>query len=331
MLYPLKFVPIYKEKIWGGNRISKLKGDENNKNIPENNCGESWEISAVQGDISVVANGFLEGNNLQEVIEIYMGDLVGDENYKKFGIELPLLFKFIDANSLLSVQVHPNNELAKKRHKAYGKNEMWYILEAEKNAELILGFKDKISKYELKNILEARNTESLNKILNTEKIKKDEVYYIPAGRVHAIGSGILLAEIQQTSDITYRLHDWNRTDKDGKHRDLHITESLDAIDFQIKDQYKTEYQSEKNKSVELKNCLYFKTNLLDINTKITKDYTLLDSFVVFMAMDGNCEIIYNQEDEKINLNKGETILIPACLEKINISPNENCKLLEIYI
>src|SRR3972149_1007896 len=196
-LYPLKFKPIFKDKIWGGDKIKTLL----NKDFsPLPNCGESWEISGVQDEISVVSNGFLIGNNLQELIEIYMGDLVGDQVYQKYGIEFPLLIKFIDAHDDLSIQVHPNDKLAMQRHNAYGKTEMWYIIDADRGAKLISGFNTEVTKDAYIKHLE-NNT--LNLILNYEEVKAGDVFFMPAGRVHAIGKGILLTEIQQTSDITY--------------------------------------------------------------------------------------------------------------------------------
>jgi len=231
-LYPLKFKPIFKDKIWGGNKIKTLL----NKDFsPLPNCGESWEISGVQDEISVVSNGFLIGNNLQELIEIYMGDLVGDQVYQKYGIEFPLLIKFIDAHDDLSIQVHPNDKLAMQRHNAYGKTEMWYIIDADRGAKLISGFNTEVTKDAYIKHLE-NNT--LNLILNYEEVKAGDVFFMPAGRVHAIGKGILLTEIQQTSDITYRIYDYNRKGTDGKPRELHTSLALDAIDFKSYDNYR---------------------------------------------------------------------------------------------
>lgn len=224
-LYPLKFNPILKDKIWGG---SKLKTVLNKDFSPLPNAGESWEISGVEGDVSVVSNGFLEGNNLEELIEIYMGDLVGDHVYENFGIEFPLLIKFIDANDVLSIQVHPDDVLSKERHNAFGKTEMWYVIEADKGSELIVGFNQKVDKDTyIKKLEEGR----LEEILNNEPVAKGSCFFIPAGRVHAIGKGILLAEIQQTSDVTYRIYDFNRTDDKGTPRELHTELAVDAIDY----------------------------------------------------------------------------------------------------
>jgi mannose-6-phosphate isomerase len=323
MLYPLKFKTIYKEKIWGGDKIKSILQKDY---FPLNNCGETWELSGVEGDISIVENGFLEGNNLQELIEIYMGDLIGNNVYDKFGVEFPLLIKFIDANDVLSIQVHPDDKLSKKRHKAYGKTEMWYVVQADNDAELISGFNQEVDKGKY---LRSLNDKTLKEILNSEKVKEGDVFFIPAGRVHAIGSGILLAEIQQTSDVTYRIYDWDRRDDNGNERELHTDLALEAIDYTFQNNYKTEYTPEENKTVNIVECDYFKTNILNFNKSIEKDYTLLDSFVILMCLDGNFDIEY--EEDKITVKKGETILIPAELNNIKLLPQGDVKLLEVYI
>ena len=323
-LYPLKFKPIIKEKIWGGQNLKSSL----NKNIPANiKIGESWEISGVTDNISVIENGFLAENELTELIEIYMGDLVGDRIYKQFGIEFPLLIKFIDANDVLSIQVHPDNNLAKKRHNSLGKTEMWYIVNAEKNAELISGFNREINKDDYLHHLEKNE---LQKILNYEKITKGDVFYIPAGRVHAIGAGIVLAEIQQTSDITYRIFDWNRKDNQGNYRELHTEKALDAIDFKFYDNYKTDYKSIKNTTSKILGTKYFETNIIEFDKTLEKNYNQLDSFVIYMCLDGKFEIEY-YESEKITIEKGETVLIPAVMEHLYLNPVVQSKLLEVYI
>jgi len=322
-LYPLKFNEIFKEKIWGANKLNKTL---NKKTNLSKKIGESWEISSVEDNISVVSNGFLAGNNLQEIIEIYMGSIVGDKVFEKFGLEFPLLIKFIDANDVLSIQVHPNDKLAKKRHNAYGKTEMWYIIDAKKDAELISGFNKKTNKEEYKRILSSGN---LKEILNVEKANKNDVFFIPAGRVHAIGNGIVLAEIQQTSDITYRIYDWARLGNDGKPRELHTELAVDVIDYEYYNTYKTEYKYSKNKTSNILQCEYFKTNILEFDKKIKKDYNLLDSFVIFICINGEFDIEYNKKIE--TCKKGETILIPAELKNINLVPKEKTKIIEIYI
>jgi mannose-6-phosphate isomerase len=322
-LYPLKFIPQYKDKIWGGKKLREILGKKN----ATDKAGESWEISSVQGNISVVENGFLAGNNLQELIEVYMGDLVGDKIYDQFGIEFPLLIKFIDATEQLSIQVHPNDEMALKRHSSYGKTEMWYIIQAEKNSELIVGFNSEIEKNTYVHYLE-NNT--LTEILNYVKVKAGDVVFLPAGRIHAIGAGILLAEIQQTSDITYRIYDFNRLDSDGNPRELHTDLSIDAIDYSFNDKYKINYLNRINESSELVKCKYFTTNILDFNITIEKDYLQLDSFIIYMCLDGKFVIEY-YNNETINVSKGESLLIPAEIKNLRLNPSTATKILEIYI
>ena len=324
MLYPLKFKPQYKVKVWGNNR---LKEKLNKTDAPEM-CGESWEISALEGDLSVVANGFLQGNNLQEVIEVYMDDVVGKQNFDKFGIEFPLLIKFLDANDQLSIQVHPDDELAKEKHHAYGKTEMWYVLDADSAAEIIMGFKKKVTKEEFEQKLK---TKEFLDLLNVEKdLKRGDVFYIPAGRIHSIGKGILVAEIQQTSDITYRLYDWDRKGLDGKPRELHTELALEAIDYSYFSSYKTEYQKLENAPNKVVNSKYFSVNYLKLTNVLHRDFNEYDTFVVYMAIGGNFTISYNNEDVKVAL--GETVLIPAEIPQFKIIPESNeTEILEVYI
>lgn len=323
-LYPLKFFPIYHEKIWGGNKMKSLLGKDFSQ---LSNCGESWELSSVEDNISVVSNGFLAGNNLNELIEIYMGDLTGDKVYEKFGNEFPLLFKFIDANDDLSVQVHPDDEMSKERHNAWGKTEMWYVIDAEKDALINSGFNRELTKNEYLEYLESNR---LSEILHYDKANAGDVFFIPAGRVHAIGKGVVLAEIQETSDVTYRIFDYNRRDANGNLRELHNDLALDAIDFTWKENYKTQYSAEMNKPAELVSCDYFTTNLVQFSETLTKDFNLIDSFVAYMNIDGRYSIKY--EGGEVIVEKGETVLIPASLESFILEPlSPEVKTLEVYI
>jgi mannose-6-phosphate isomerase len=323
LLYPIKFRPILKDVIWGGTRLREKLGKE----CQTSTCGESWEISAIQGHISVVENGFLKGNNLQEIIEIYMGELVGDHVFEKFGLEFPLLIKFIDANDLLSIQVHPDDELARKRHNAYGKTEMWYILEADENARLISGFREVISR---DTYLEHFNRKTLPDILNYEKVKAGDVFFIPAGRVHAIGAGILLAEIQETSDITYRIYDWDRLDKSGKGRELHTDLAVDAIVYDDPERYRMSYEIEDNSRITVVDSPWFTTGIINLDTPVVKDFILIDSFVIYMCVGGSVEIDYGS-DSRVCLGRGETVLIPASLKNITILPEGASRMLEIFV
>lgn len=323
-LYPLKFKTLYFDKIWGGQKIKTILGKDFG-NLP--NCGESWEISGVEGNVSVVSNGFLAGNNLQELIEIYMGDLVGEKIYEKFGIEFPLLIKFIDANDDLSIQVHPDDSLSEKRHNAYGKTEMWYVVDAEPGAKLNSGFNRELTKEGYQKYFD--QGEILD-ILSFEEVKKGDVFFTPAGRVHAIGAGILVAEIQQTSDVTYRIFDFNRKDDKGNERELHTGLALDAFKFDYRDSYKTKYEPKQNETVELESCKYFTTNLLNIDKSIEKDFYRADSFVIYICVEGGATIKYGNYSE--GLVKGETVLVPASISSFILEPKTgNVKLLEVYI
>jgi len=319
-LYPLKFKPIVKDKIWGGPRLRDVLGKK-----ASDKAGESWEISCVEGDVSEVENGYLKGNNLMDLAEVYMGDLMGDKVYEKYGLEFPLLIKFIDASDVLSVQVHPDDKLARERHSSYGKTEMWYIVESDQG-ELIAGFNRELDKEAYEKHFKAG---TLKEILNHEKVSPGDIYYMPAGRVHAIGAGVLLAEIQQTSDVTYRIYDWDRIDDAGKPRELHTELALDAIDFSPVKNYKTPYQSLENSTVPVVDSPFFTTGVIKLDQPVDKDYNLIDSFVIYMCMEGAAGIAYDGGVEQIH--KGETLLIPAEIKNVAILPTEATTLLEVYI
>jgi len=322
MLYPLKFKPIYKERIWGGEKLKTLF----NKDFSSSNVGESWELSDVEGDVSVVSNGFLAGNNLRELIEIYMGDLVGDHVYEEFGNAFPLLIKFLDANDDLSIQVHPDDELAMERHNSYGKTEIWYVLDAAPDAKLISGFAKAIDKEEYVKHLQ-NNT--LDSVMKWHNVRKGDVFYIPAGKVHAIGKGNVILEIQQTSDVTYRIYDYNRTDDKGNPRELHTELALDAINFEYSENDKTIYESKKNVPNKIIRTSFFNINQLKISEIINRDYYELDSFVILICTAGSAKIRYNDGEEAIT--KGETVLIPAELREIEIVSDSLAEIIEVYL
>ena len=322
-LYPLKFKTIFKDKIWGGQKIKTILNKDFG-DLP--NCGETWEISGVEGNISVVSNSDLKGENLRDLLQRYQSDLVGISVYDKFGDEFPLLVKFIDANDDLSVQVHPDDELARKRHNSFGKTEMWYIFQADEDATLNSGFNRPLTKQQY---LDYFNKGELISILNIEKVQDDDVYFLPAGRVHYIGKGCLLAEIQQTSDVTYRIYDFERIDDNGNKRELHIEEALDAIDFTYNDQYKTNYEDKLNEVVPLVSCHYFTTNKLHFKNEISRDHSGLDSFVIYVCMHGALKMEY--PNGSIDVQKGEAVLVPACISKLTLLPEGEFKLLESYI
>ena len=322
-LYPLKFKPIFKDKIWGGQKIKIILGLDFS---PLPKCGEVWMISGVEGNQSIVENGYLAENELNELVEIYMSDLVGEKVFDKFGNVFPVLIKFIDSNDNLSVQVHPDDQLAKKRHGCFGKTEMWYIIQADKDAKIINGFNHEITKETYLDHLEKK---TLKEILNFENAKADDVFFIPAGRVHALGAGILLAEIQQTSDVTYRIYDWNRVDEKGQSRELHTEQALEALDFKFYNDTEKKYSKELNSPVNLAKCPYFSTNLFHLTKTIERDFSQLDSFVIYVCREGSFELIY-QEDKMI-INKGDCILLPAIFESVTLNPQKEAKILEIYI
>jgi len=324
-LYPLKFEHIYKGKIWGGDKIKNiLKRDD----LTDSKCGESWEISAIEGNVSVVSNGHLAGNSLQEIIEVYMDELVGGKVYESYGIEFPLLIKFLDTTDNLSIQVHPDDILSKQRHNAYGKTEMWYVMSAEEDSQIYVGFNEKMDR---DSYLEAVLNGGLVDKLNVESVKEGDVFYIPAGRVHALGKNILVAEIQQTSDVTYRIYDWDRKDDDGNDRELHVDLSLDAVKYEIPESYKKKYKNELNKPVCIGESDYFITNLLNLDSKYKANYNHLDSFVIYMVLDGELEI--KQKDGTIEyMKKGETVLLPSSIKDIEINPqSKSARFLEIYM
>ncbi|WP_308993505.1 type I phosphomannose isomerase catalytic subunit [Mariniflexile litorale] len=320
-LYPIKFTPIYKYRIWGGNKLKTVL----NKNYTQENIGESWEISDVKGDETIVSDGSLAGKTLRDLIKDFKEDAVGAHVYKTFGEEFPLLIKFIDAKTPLSIQVHPNNEIAKQRHNSFGKNEMWYVMEAEKDAELIVGFNQKVDKEAYVKALESGE---VLKILNNDTVSKGDTYYIPTGRIHAIGAGVMLAEIQQTSDITYRIYDYDRVDSStGKTRELHTDLAVDVIDYSFDTNYKTNYAITENKTNPLVHSPYFKTNIINIKGEIKKDFSDLDSFVIYICVEGSLELIYN--DKVYKVAKGETIFLPAALDDV-VLKSHNADVLEVY-
>ncbi len=323
-LYPLRFRTIFKDKIWGGQKIQTIL----NKDFsPLPNCGETWEISGVDGNVSIVAEGALEGQSLKQLIQSYKGELLGKSVYDRFGDSFPLLVKFIDANADLSIQVHPDDALAKERHNSFGKTEMWYIFQADEGSKLITGFNQALDKEKYQEYFESGR---LMEILNQEEVEEDDVFFLPAGRVHNIGKGLLLAEIQQTSDITYRIYDFDRRDAEGNLRELHVEQALDAIDYQHYDEYKTLYEKRKNDSVEMVKCDYFVTNRLHFDQEVKRDYSNLDSFVILVCVGGALKI-ESADNESISLEKGEAILVPASCESLKLIPEGDFKLLESFV
>lgn len=317
-LYPLQFEPILKERIWGGSKLKTYL----NKPITSDISGESWEISAVENDVSVVANGNLKGKSLNELIDEFPKEILGTKVYAQFGKQFPLLFKYLDAREDLSIQLHPNDELAKKRHNSFGKTEMWYVMQADTNARLIVGFKEKSSQEEYLNHI---NDKTIVDILDTKKVKSGDVFMLNTGTIHALGAGIVIAEIQQTSDITYRIYDFDRIDANGNKRELHLDLSLEAINYEPVNAQK-HYSKAENVSNEIVNCSYFTTNFipLDGHTAISKKE---GSFTVYMCVDGSFQLTV--DNENFIYLKGDTVLIPAALTDFQLTGKAS--ILEIYI
>ncbi|WP_299528471.1 type I phosphomannose isomerase catalytic subunit [Ulvibacterium sp.] len=319
--YPLKFEPILKERLWGGTRLKKVL----EKSIPNDITGESWELSGVSGDVSKVAQGKLAGISLQQLMDKHPVELLGESVFERFGKEFPILIKFIDAQQDLSIQLHPNDDLAKKRHNSFGKTEMWYVMDAEKDASLIVGFNRNVTKEEYMGSLE-NNT--LLELLNYEKVSEGDTFFINTGKIHAIGAGVLLAEIQQTSDITYRVFDFNRKDKNGNLRELHTDLALDAIDYEKRDDFKVVYPTAKDTINPMVDCPYFKTNFINLSKNMEEDLSLRDSFTIYMCVDGSVDI--ENEFGSTLVKKGETVLIAANSNFVSLRTN-GVKLLEVTI
>ena len=326
MLYPLKFKPLLKERIWGGSVLIDKKGKAAGRIDSTKKYGESWDLSCVKGDISKVASGMLKGNDLEELIEVYMGDLVGEKIFEESGLEFPLLIKTLDCNDVLSVQVHPDDELAAERHNSLGKTEMWYITSCDEGAAIYIGFnRDDLTREEY---LDAVSSGRLTELLNRVEVKAGDAFFIPAGMVHALGKGVQVVEIQQTSDVTYRIYDWDRVDDTGKPRELHTALAVDAIDFSLGVKNSLcNYTPEVNKSVKIASCKYFTTNMLKIDGEVTKNYASLDSFVILMCIGGEAEIDADGNIEK--MADGDVVLLPAEFNEVEIKGSAT--LLEVYI
>ena len=316
-----KFKPLLKQTIWGGNKIVAFKHIQSDLE----NVGESWEVSGVPGDESVVANGEYKGKTLNEVLAEMKQKLVGEENYKRFGDRFPLLIKFIDARQDLSIQVHPDDETAHRQGKAMGKTEMWYVMDSDEDASLKVGLKKKITPEEYARMVE---DDTICDALGNYKVKSGDCFFIPAGRIHAICSGSFIAEIQQTSDVTYRIYDYKRKDKNGNYRELHTKEAAEAIDYTVLDDYRTEYTPVKNEATQLVSCPLFTTAVYDLTEPMTLDYSELDSFVILIALKGEGSIL-TASGETFTFREGESILLPATTEMVKVEGN--IKFLETFV
>ena len=305
--YPLTFTPILKDRIWGGTKLKSYL----NKSIVSETTGESWEISTVPGDISVVASGVFEGKNINEIIDLHPTEILGKSVIARFGKQFPLLFKFIDAKEDLSIQLHPNDELAKQRHNSFGKTEMWYVMQADETARLVVGFKNDSNP---KEYLEKLADKKLISLLEEYPVKKGDVFFLETGTIHAIGAGVVLAEIQQTSDVTYRIYDWDRVDANGNGRELHTELALEAINYNTTNS-KIEYSEEPNQSTKVVDCPYFKTNIIALQDRFIWKKSN-DAFTVFMCTNGQFELVLNGEIMRYQM--GDTILIPAIIDHLTL-------------
>ncbi len=318
---PLKFQPLLKSTIWGGNKIITFK----HLNIHQDNIGESWEVSGVPGSESVVAEGEMAGKSLNEVVAELKGAFLGVENYRHFGNEFPLLVKFIDANRDLSIQVHPNDEIAHRQGKEHGKTEMWYALPCEVGAKLYNGLKMQITPHQYKEMVE---NDTITDALAQYSVEEGDCFFIPAGRIHAIGPGCFVAEIQQTSDVTYRIYDFKRKDKEGNYRQLHTREAAECIDYTVLDNYRQAYTPAKNQGVNLVECPFFNTAVYDLDEPMTLDYSELDSFVILVGLKGKAKLTDN-EGYAISLQEGESIVVPASTQTLQVEGA--LKFLETYV
>lgn len=316
----IKFHPILKQVLWGGNKIIPFK----QLDVDMEQVGESWEVSGVKDNESIVANGQYEGMKLNDLVALLKGDLVGKENYERFGNEFPLLIKFIDASKQLSIQVHPNDEQAKAKGLKRGKTEMWYIMESAPDATLLSGLKRTITPEEYKAMVE---NDTITDALCEYRVGEGDVFYLPAGRIHSIGAGTFLAEIQETSDVTYRIYDFKRKDKDGNYRQLHTEAAAECIDYSVENDYRTKYEARKNEGVELAQCAHFTTSVYDLDEPMLLDYSELDSFVVLIALSGECTL--STGDTETQLRAGETVLLPATTQTLNVSGT--VKFLETFV
>ena len=312
-MYPLKFRPILKSVVWGGEKIAPFK----EITTDQHNIGESWELSGVKGNESVVANGEYAGRTITELVHEFKGKLIGQKNYEKTGDQFPLLIKFIDAKQDLSIQVHPDDELAAARHNgSKGKTEMWYVVAADKDAHLMSGLTQKITPDEYEQRV---NNHTITDVLHDYKVAPGDVFFLPAGRIHSIGSGSFIAEIQQTSDITYRIYDFGRLGLDGKPRELHTELAKAAIDYTVYPDYKTSYEKEADKENVLVDCSYFTTSMYELDRPFTRDLKDMDSFLVVICIAGK-GTIKDAEGNEVTMHQGETVLVPADCTEVTFTP-----------
>jgi mannose-6-phosphate isomerase len=321
-LYPLKFEPIMHYRMWAGEKLKTVL----DKSYDGTSMGESWEISAVDGSETQVGHGALQGQTINQLIATFKEEFLGKRVMERFGREFPLLIKYIDARTPLSIQVHPSDELARERHNSFGKNEMWYIMQADPGAEIVVGFNQQLDGASYKKHIENKTFAST---LNDIEVKEGDTFYIPTGRVHAIGAGVLLAEIQQSSDVTYRIYDYDRVDAStGKTRELHVDLAMDAIDYELHDKYHTDYEKKVNEVNAMVDSPYFTTNFIQLDGILNTDHSDKDSFVIYMCVEGAASFRY--DEVTYNIKMGESLLLPACVNECTVVA-AHASLLETYI
>ena len=323
-MYPLKFNPILKSMIWGGEKLRQYKAiDTDQKNI-----GESWELSGVPGNESVVSNGEFAGRTITELIKEYGPELLGRHVYETYGENFPLLIKFIDARDDLSIQVHPDDAMAQAVHgQPFGKTEMWYVVSADKDAHLMSGLSAEITPDEY---VSRVDNNTITDVLCDYKVQSGDVFFLPAGRIHSIGKGCFIAEIQQTSDLTYRIYDFGRLGLDGRPRQLHTELAKDAIDYSVSEDYRTAYTPVLNEDTPLVECEYFKTHLLDLTEPLSVDVKSKDSFMIVICLEGK-GMLKDSQENSITLKQGETILVPASTENVTFIPESKMKILTSWV
>ena len=316
----IKFEPLLKQTLWGGDKIIPFK----HLNETLESVGESWEISGVKDNETIVSEGEYKGKSLNQLVRELKGKLVGQENYERFGDEFPLLIKFIDARQDLSIQVHPTDEIAHRQGKTRGKTEMWYALESAPGAQLYNGLKQQITPEQYKQMVE---NDTITDALARYEVNEGDVFFIPAGRIHAIGAGCFVAEIQQTSDVTYRIYDFKRKDKNGNYRELHTELAAESIDYTVLPNYRAEYERTKNEGVQVATCPYFTTAVYDLTEPMTLDYTELDSFVILIAVKGEGTIKANGQETTFRMR--DTILLPDTTGEVKVEGT--VKFLETFV
>ena len=324
-LYPLLFEPNLHSVVWGGNQLRPYKGLEPS----DEPIGESWEVSAVPSSTSIISNGAYKGKDLISVINEQSEAILGKTVNEKYDGKLPLLVKFIDAKRDLSIQVHPNDEMAMREHGKMGKTEMWYVIKADEGAHLYAGFKEEITPQEYQQRIADG---SITEVLADHQVKTGDVFYLPAGRVHAICGGILLAEVQQSSDVTYRIYDYNRPGMDGKPRELHTELAAKALDYHVEEEYRTAYSESPNKAIQIIDTPYFDVRVLEISKSFHRNMKKYDSFIITMCIEGDCKIHVRSTGEETLLKQGNSTLIPAAIADYDIIPQQGTtRILDAFI